>query len=289
MNMKSIKIASILLLSFCSVSFAQNQNNLTDEQMNDALRKDQKMINKFSKMIEKQEKTILRNNNEISKLKEERDKYSPEVIKAFDKKKVMEIDNYLKTPLSKMDRWYLEYILEKAQSYPNDRDMKEKALQISKKLNSKKLFDKAVNLNEQLKTLQYHEGTSVADIFNYDGITHLLGSLQNSFKESQDEQLREAAMPLFSYLSGINYLNDVVIAVQKLRKKNAKAQWEKDFKPLFDKLNEKAPNNDLTKKGYIESLPYLRQCLEALQNDLQLDPSKKSFAEDEISLIMGRK
>ena len=91
------------------------------------------------------------------------------------------------------------------------------------------------------------------------------------------------------YQFGIEYFKELVDAIQKTRVKKQDTQWAKDYKPLFDNLDKKESKNSSAKRiEYIKSLPYLEDCLDQLEKDLQERPNEESPIEALVLRIMGK-
>ncbi len=293
--MKRIITTILCLLSFCFGIYAQSQNveEMTEKQLNDSIRKWKRELGRFPKYIETQEKNISKNTQNAQKLKEEleeeRSKYPADLLMAYDKQKVMEMEEYLKRPFTEISSPYVNYMKEKAERYPQDKEMSRMAKLIEDSMAIKSLLYEADRLNQRLLASNYRANKYKTLPFTYDEITNMIKRVQSRYSVKADKRLLDIGNQLLYYQFGIEYFKELVDAIQKTRVKKQDTQWAKDYKPLFDNLDKKESKNSSAKRiEYIKSLPYLEDCLDQLEKDLQERPYEESPIETLVLRIMGK-
>ena len=293
--MKRIITTILCLLSFCFGIYAQSQNveEMTEKQLNDSIRKWKRELGRFPKYIETQEKNISKNTQNAQKLKEEleeeRSKYPADLLMAYDKQKVMEMEEYLKRPFTEISSPYVNYMKEKAERYPQDKEMSRMAKLIEDSMAIKSLLYEADRLNQRLLASNYRANRFKTLPFTYGEITNMIKRVQSRYSVKADKRLLDIGNQLLYYQFGIEYFKELVDAIQKTRVKKQDTQWAKDYKPLFDNLDKKESKNSSAKRiEYIKSLPYLEDCLDQLEKDLQERPYEESPIETLVLRIMGK-
>lgn len=293
--MKRIITTILCLLSFCFTIYAQSQNveEMTEKQLNDSIKKWKRELGRFPKYIETQEKNISKNTEKAQELKveleKERSKYPADLLMAYDKQKVMEMEEYLKRPFAEISIPYVNYMKEKAEQYPQDKDMSRMVKLIEDSMAIKSLLYDTDRLTQRLLASNYKANKIKTLPFTYDEINNMIERVKSRYTIKEDKRLIDIGNQLLYNQFGIECFKDLVDAIQKTRAKKQDAQWEKDYMPLFENLDKKESKKSSAKRiEFIKSLPYLEDCLEQLKEDLQEHPNEESPVEALILRIMGK-
>ena len=243
--MKRIITTILCLLSFCFTIYAQSQNveEMTEKQLNDSIKKWKRELGRFPKYIETQEKNISKNTEKAQELKveleKERSKYPADLLMAYDKQKVMEMEEYLKRPFAEISIPYVNYMKEKAEQYPQDKDMSRMVKLIEDSMAIKSLLYDTDRLTQRLLASNYKANKIKTLPFTYDEINNMIERVKSRYTIKEDKRLIDIGNQLLYNQFGIECFKDLVDAIQKTRAKKQDAQWEKDYMPLFENLDKK--------------------------------------------------
>ena len=293
--MKRIVTAIICLFGFCFAIQAQTTNieEMSEKQLKDSIKRWNGELKRLPNYINVQDRIINKNIQKIQEIKagmeEERSQYPEALLMAYDKQKVMEMEEYLKQPFSEISIPKVKFFMEKAERYPQDKDMSRMAKLMASTMETKSIYEEANNLKNRLSALRFKVKEASKIPFTYNEIQDMTSRLIMNYNITKDKRLEDVDIKLEYNMYGLEYFKKLVDDVQKVRSKKQDVLWEKDYQPLFDNLDKKENSNSSAKKiEFITSLPYLQQCLEQLQSDLQTRPMEASPVEDLILHIMGK-
>ena len=291
--MKKIATTLVCMFVFCFALHAQSTNveEMTEKQLKDSITRWNKELGRIPNYIKEQEKEINKKTETIQKIKsemeEERSQYPEALLMAYDKQKVMEMEEYLMQPFSEIDIPKVKFFMEKAERYPQDKDMSRMAKLMASTMETKSLYDEANDLKNRLSALRFRAKDYSKTPFTYDELTKMIDRVRSRLSVREDQRLKDTGNELLYYYGGVVHFKKLVDNIQKTRNKKQDAQWEKDYLPLFDNLDKKEnSNSSATRLEFIKSLPYLNDCLNQLKKDLQDRPMEASPVEDLILRIM---
>ena len=300
MKMKKFTTITCFVL-FCNVIFAQNS---AEQRIASAFNLQyQEKLKRLNQEIEGQKAIMAQNESTISTLRGElqasRNQYDKGMLKAYDMKKILEMDEYLRQSFSKMENWRLVYMLDIAKKYPNDTLFSKRAERIETTIKSKNVYDEAFFQSERLQSLKFDKKQLLTTPFKYQDIDNYVNRLNDVFNSTNDTRIQEMGRILYGYERGIYFFSELIDNVQIIRQGDPHAKWN-EYEVIFAQLEkekkdldeEKRRNPSVSTKSRlerIESLPYLKDCLKQLKDDLKKSPSKESSVEALIYRIRGNR